>query len=120
VSASTLVTLTHEMHVMHEQLCDGVGIPPATVNRKIFVMGLLGLDERERVLGVAHLMSRVKQVVTQSDSVKGFDAAVWTAAWLSQPAPALGGACPGGLMATAELRTLVNSLTHQMQSGAYA
>jgi putative toxin-antitoxin system antitoxin component (TIGR02293 family) len=120
VPASVLVTLADDMHVTREQLFEWAGIPRATANRKIRVAGLLSQDEGERVLGLARLIGQVEQIVSESGDAKGFDAAVWTATWLSQPAPALGGARPGSFMDTADGRSLVSALIARMQSGAYA
>jgi putative toxin-antitoxin system antitoxin component (TIGR02293 family) len=120
VPASVLVTLADDMQVTREQLYEWAGIPRATANRKIRLAGLLSQDESERALGLARLIGQVEQIVAESGTATGFDAAQWTASWLAQPAPALGGVCPGGFMDTADGRALVSALIAQMQSGAYA
>lgn len=119
VPASALVSLADDMHVTREQIFEWAGIPRATANRKIRLAGLLSQDESERVLGLARLIGQVEQIVTESGETKGFDAAAWTATWLSQPAAALAGAAPGGFLDTADGRALVSTLVGQMQSGAY-
>jgi len=120
VPATVLSTLAGDMQVTREQLYVWAGIPRATANRKIRLSATLSQDESERVLGIARLIGQVEQVVAESGAPKGFDAATWTAAWLAQPAAALGGTSPGEFMDTADGRALVSGLISQMQSGAYA
>lgn len=97
-----------------------IGVARATVDRKVRQQKRLSPEETERVLGVATLVGQVERMVQESGTPDGFDAAVWTAAWLDRPHPALGGARPATLMDTAEGRTLVSRVIAQMQSGAYA
>jgi putative toxin-antitoxin system antitoxin component (TIGR02293 family) len=120
VPAQVLSTMAQGMHVTRDQLFQWAGIPRATANRKLRQSSLLSQDESERVLGIARLIGLVEQVVAESGSPDTFDAAVWTAAWLSNPLPALGGKKPGDFMDTADGRDLVAGLILQMQSGAYA
>ena len=80
----------------------------------------MSADEGERALGLARLIGQVTHVVQESGNPEGFDAATWTADWLEQPNPALGGKAPGQYMDTADGRELVSSLIARMQSGAYA
>ena len=120
VPAQVLATLADSMQVTRDQVFAWAGIPRATANRKLRASTLLSLDESERVLGIARLVGLVEQVVAESGTPEGFDAATWTAGWLSQPVAALGGKSPGAFMDTADGRDLVASLIAQMQSGAYA
>lgn len=62
----------------------------------------------------------MQKIVAESGTPDGFDAARWTADWLEEPNPALGGRPPGEFMDTADGRALVSGLVAQMQSGAYA
>ena len=120
VPATVLSILADDMHITRDQLYLWAGIPRATANRKIRLSAALSQDESERVLGVARLIGQVEQIVTESGTPEGFDPATWTAAWLAQPAAALGGKSPGEFMDTADGRALVSGLISQMQSGAYA
>lgn len=118
--AAVLSTLADDMQVTRDQLYAWVGIPRATATRKLRLQGTLNQDESERVLGLARLIGHVQQIVAESGDDPAFDAGPWTAAWLSQPVPALGGRCPGEFVDTADGRELIAGLLARMQSGAYA
>ncbi len=120
VPATVLTTLADDMKVTREQVYVWAGIPRATANRKIRQSATLSQDESERALSIARLIGQVEQIVAESGTPEGFDPATWTAAWLAQPAAALGGTSPGEFMDTADGRALVSGLISQMQSGAYA
>ena len=120
VPATVLTTLADDMQITREQVYVWAGIPRATANRKIRQSATLSQDESERALAIARLIGQVEQIVAESGTPEGFNPATWTAAWLAQPAPALGGTSPGEFMDTADGRALVSGLISQMQSGAYA
>ncbi|MEO8250054.1 MAG: antitoxin Xre/MbcA/ParS toxin-binding domain-containing protein [Burkholderiales bacterium] len=90
------------------------------LNRKIKEGDVLSQDESERALGVARLIGQVQKIVSESGNLERFDAAGWTAQWLEEINPALGGKAPGEFLDTADERELVSRLIAQMQSGAYA
>jgi uncharacterized protein (DUF2384 family) len=69
---------------------------------------------------VSALVALVQRVVVESGDPAGFDAAAWTARWLSRPVPALGGRCPMDYLDTQEGRALLETLIMRMQSGAYS
>jgi len=118
--ARLLTTLADDMHVTRERLYGWLGLPRATANRKVKVDDVLSQDESERALGIARLVGQVEKIVSESGDPEGFDAARWTASWLDQPNPALGGRSPGEFLDTADGRALVSGLVAQIQSGAYA
>ena len=120
VPSEALGLLAADMGITKEKLYATLGVPRATMERKVRQRRRLNQDEGERVVGVARLVGQVEQMVRESGVLEGFDAARWVAAWLERPVPALGGARPGDLMDTAEGREIVSSLVAQMQSGAYA
>jgi putative toxin-antitoxin system antitoxin component (TIGR02293 family) len=120
VPSEALGLLAADMGITKEQLYATLGVPRATMERKVRQRRRLNQDESERVVGVARLVGQVEQMVRESGDLEGFDAPRWVAAWLGRPVPALGGARPGDLMDTAEGREIVSSLVAQMQSGAYA
>jgi putative toxin-antitoxin system antitoxin component (TIGR02293 family) len=97
-----------------------LGIPISTLNRKAKVAQMLSTDEGERVLGLAKLVGQVQAMVEESGDPEGFDARAWTAYWLNEPLPALGGARPLDLMDTMEGQGLVSDTLARVQSGAYA
>jgi len=92
----------------------------STLNRKTKLREALTQDESERVLGLAKLIGQVQSMVDESGDPEGFDARAWTARWLSEPLPALGGARPLDLMDTMEGQGLVAETLARIQSGAYA
>lgn len=118
--AQLLVVVAREMAISREKLYSTIGVARATVDRKVRDQKRLNLDESERTLGIMDLVGQVDQIVRESGSLEGFDAARWVAAWLDRPHAALGGARPGTLMDTAEGRSIVSDLVARMQSGAYA
>jgi putative toxin-antitoxin system antitoxin component (TIGR02293 family) len=120
VPPEALGLLAADMGITREQLYATLGVPRATMERKMREHRLLNQDESERVVGIARLVGQVEHMVRESGDPEGFNASRWVAAWLERPLPALGGARPGGLMDTAEGRDIVSSLVGQMQSGAYA
>lgn len=119
VPPEALGLLAVDMGITREQLYATLGVPRATMERKVRQRRPLNQDEGERVVGVARLIGQVEHMVRTSGDPKGFDAPRWVAAWLDRPLPALGGTRPGTLMDTAEGREIVSSLVAQMQSGAY-
>ncbi len=120
VPPETLGILATDMGIPKEQLYATLGVPRATMERKLRERRPLNQDEGERVVGIARLVGQVDHMVRTSGDPKGFDAPRWVAAWLNRPLPALGGARPAALMDTAEGREIVSGLVAQMQSGAYA
>lgn len=118
--AQMLTTLASDMQLPRERLFAWLGIARATANRKIKAGARLSQDESERTLGLARLIGHVEHIVAESGEPAGFDAALWTAQWLAEPNPALGGTPPGEFLDTADGRALVAGLVAQMQSGAYA
>ena len=62
----------------------------------------------------------MQRIVEESGDPCGFDAQSWTAKWLQDSVPALGGACPASYMGTLEGRMLIKSLLMQEQGGAYS
>lgn len=120
VPAQMLPFVAEEMAITRDRLYRTIGVPRATMDRKIRARQRLNPDESERLLGVARLVGQAEQMVRESGEPEGFDAARWVADWLETPLGALGGSPPAALMDTAEGRRLVSDLLAQMQSGAYA
>ncbi len=120
IPSAVLVVMASDMQVPREKLLFWSRISRATATRKLQAGAALSADEGERALGLARLIGQVTHVVQESGNPEGFDAATWTADWLEQPNPALGGKAPGQYMDTADGRELVSSLIARMQSGAYA
>jgi putative toxin-antitoxin system antitoxin component (TIGR02293 family) len=100
-------------------LLKSLRLSPATLSRKIKEDANLSSEDSERVIGMARLIGQVQAMAAES-GVADFDAARWTASWLLEPVPALGGARPVDFMDTMEGQGIVSRLLSQMQSGAYA
>jgi putative toxin-antitoxin system antitoxin component (TIGR02293 family) len=120
VSAAEAKEILSDLAIPSGRIADILGIPVSTLNRKSKVAQKLSTDEGERVLGLAKLVGQVQAMVEDSGDPKGFDARVWTAHWLNEPLPALGGARPVDLMDTMEGQGLVSDTLARIQSGAYA
>ncbi len=120
VPAAVLPFAANEMGITRDRLYRTMGVPRATMDRKIRARQRLSSDESERLLGIAGLVGQVDEMVRESGDTAGFDAARWLAEWLEMPVAALGGERPAALMDTAEGRRLVSDLLAQMRSGAYA
>ncbi|MES2937307.1 MAG: antitoxin Xre-like helix-turn-helix domain-containing protein [Pseudomonadota bacterium] len=112
--------ISKEMEITKERFVHIVGLPRATVTRKIAKKANLSADESERLVGLAKLIGQVQASIEESGAPEGFKPAKWFGEWISQPLPALGGRRPEELLDTADGRELVSKLLAQMQSGAYA
>jgi len=77
-------------------------------------------DELHRERAIDRLASRVQTIVEESGNPEGFDAARWTAAFVSRPMRALGGKTPSDFMGTEEGQKVIENLLLRMQSGAYS
>jgi len=77
-------------------------------------------EETDRERAIGRLVQRVQTIVEESGNPVGFDAAKWTAAFLSRPMPALGGKAPNEFLGTQEGQALIENLILRMQTGAYS
>lgn len=118
--AELVTVIAEEMAITKDWLYRTIGVPRATLDRKVRARQRLNPDESERLLGIARLVGQAEQIVRESGDDRDFDAARWVAEWLESPHPALGGERPAALMDTSEGRRIVSDLLAQMQSGAYA
>lgn len=120
ISADGLIDLATSMHTTKDQLFRQLGLPRATVDRKVRNKQNLSQEQTERVVGLMKLVGQVKTMVEQSGEPEGFDAALWVGQWLEQPNSALKGIAPAELMDTVEGQKVVANLLSMMQSAAYA
>src|SRR5262249_51454851 len=90
-------------------------LPVSTFNRKIKNQDVLAPEASERVVGLARLVGQVQAMVEESGEPDGFDAKAWTARWLGEPLPALGGLAPGALLDTMEGQALVSQALARIQ-----
>jgi putative toxin-antitoxin system antitoxin component (TIGR02293 family) len=107
------------MRMSKDKFYSTVGLPRATVDRKVRANKRLNLDESERVVGIARLVGQAQSLVQDSGGPADFDGARWLAEWSSGRCRARREA-PGEFMDTSEGRALVSDLLAQQQSGASA
>lgn len=120
VPAEVIDDLGTAMHVSRVQLLDWMGLPEATIKRRLRDVQPLSRPEGEQALAMTRLIRQVQRMVDESGDNTNFDAALWLAQWLAEPNPALGGVPPGQYMDTAEGFVLISDTLARMQSGAYA
>ena len=112
--------ISREMDISKERFVRIVGLPRATVTRKIASKTDLSADESERLVGLAKLIGQVESMVKESGAPAGFKPAKWFGEWIALPVPALGGRKPEEFLDTSDGREAIGKLLAQMQSGAYA
>lgn len=120
VPSQFLAVLAEDMDVPQNTLYGWAGIAPATAKRKLGARKPLSPGEGERAVGIAQLLGQVQALVQASGNQGAFDARKWTARWLGQPNPALGGQTPGRYMNTAEGRAIVSDLIALGAGGGFA
>lgn len=69
---------------------------------------------------MARLIGEVAAMFDEAEIFCACDPARWTARWLSDPMPALGGRRPGEFMSTLQGQTGVADLLAMARSGAFA
>lgn len=119
VPANRVGVLSSAMNMPKEALMESLGLPRATINRKVQRDQTLSPQESERVMGMQALIGQVEDMI-DAESHPEFDAAKWLATWLAAPLPALGGATPASFMDTVEGQKYIGNLLEMAQSGAYA
>lgn len=119
VPAGALNDLAGAMGVTRNHLYQTMGVPRATMERKLRNKARLSSDESERLIGIARVIGQVEQIVQESGDPEGFDAAKWVADWLERPVPALGRRRPSSFMGSADGRELIYGLVDAFQSGVY-
>jgi putative toxin-antitoxin system antitoxin component (TIGR02293 family) len=120
VPAEMAVTVAKAMGVSKDSLYQTLGLPRATIDRKLRDGKVLSRDESSRVLGIARLVGQAQAIIDESGEPSGFNAAEWVGQWLARPVGALGGRTPGELMDTAEGQAIVSNLLDRAVSGAYS
>jgi putative toxin-antitoxin system antitoxin component (TIGR02293 family) len=120
VPAEMAVQVARQMGISKERLFATLGLPRATVDRKVRERKTLSPDESSRVLGVTRLVGQVQAMVDESGDPSNFNAAEWVAQWLEAPLQALGGRRPAELMDTAEGQAIVANVIERIRSGAYS
>ena len=120
VPAALCERLAGALGLSRERLYAILGLPRATIDRKLRESRKLNQDESERVLGLTRLVAEIERIVAESGEPEGFDAGHWLGTWLETKNAALGGRTPGSLLDAADGRDIVATLIARMQSGAYS
>lgn len=113
--------LSKRMGLPAQRMFDIVGVPKATVERKVAEGGLLSGSGGRAALGIAKLLGIASEIVQDSTApeAQGFDTAKWLGQWLETPQPALGGRKPAELVETPTGLEVVTRLLGAIRSGAY-
>lgn len=119
IPSGALSDLAGAMGVTRNHLYQTLGVPRATMERKLRNKARLSQDESERLIGIARVIGQVELIVQESGDPEGFDAAKWVADWMERPVPALGGRRPSTFMGSADGRELIYGLVDAFQSGVY-
>lgn len=120
IPAQTPGDIATRMGLTKERMYTLLGLPRATVERKVRERKTLSPEEGLRVLGIGRLVGQAEKMVRESGNAQDFDAGKWIASWIERPIPALGGRRPAELMDTAEGQAIVANLLSRAQSGAYS
>lgn len=103
------------------RVCENLGVPKATLERRVAegvrVTGAAG----QAALGTATLLAKARAIVDNSTALAAndFDSARWFGRWIELAQPALGGRKPAELIAVPTGRKVVSGLLGAMESGAY-
>jgi putative toxin-antitoxin system antitoxin component (TIGR02293 family) len=113
--------LSKRMGLPAQRMFDIVGVPKATLERKVAEGGLLSGSGGRAALGIAKLLGMASEIVQDSTApeAQGFDTAKWLGKWLETPQPALGGRKPAELVETPTGLEVVTRLLAAIRSGAY-
>ena len=118
-----LVTeLAKSLGLRRRTLLAFLGIPRASLNRRVHACLLLPVEESQRLLGIESLVRQIQTMVEESghDESAGFDAARWLGYWIRQPMPALGGRLPASYLHTLDGHWLVRKILAMIAGGSYA
>ena len=119
IRASDVLGISSGMLLGKYRVLHILGLPRATIDRKIRNDEMLSPEQTERVIGLERLIGQVAVMIAESGDPAGFDASQWVGEWLERPLPALGDARPAEFMDTMEGQKLISKLLAQSQSGAY-
>lgn len=121
VPATFFKELSKTMEIPAGRIFHIVGLPKATVSRKVSSGGVIAGSGGQAAIGMAKLIAKAQEIAANSTEkdAAGFDAAKWLGKWIERPQPALGGRPPADLLDTPTGLEIVTKLLGAMESGAY-
>lgn len=121
VSSEFLKALSRKLDVPQMRVFEMVGVPKATIAKKIASKEVVSGNRGQAAIGVAKLLAKAQEIVrnSTSDEAQGFDSAKWLGKWLDIPQAALGGRKPAELLDTPTGIAMVLKLLGAIESGAY-
>jgi putative toxin-antitoxin system antitoxin component (TIGR02293 family) len=113
--------LSKRMEIPANRMFSILGVPKATVEKKVAAGELLSGSGGRAALGMAKLLGIAHGIVESSTvpEARGFDFAKWLGQWLEKAQPALGGRKPAELIDTPTGVEVVAKLLGAIESGAY-
>lgn len=113
--------LAKRMEIPAVRIFDMLGLPKATVEKKVTAGELVSGSGGQAALGMARLIGIAQDIVANSTApqAQGFDAPQWLGRWLERSQPSLGGRRPAELIDTPTGVEVVARLLGAIESGAY-
>lgn len=113
--------LSKAMDIPAIRMFDILGVPKATVEKKVAAGEVIKGAGGHAALGLVRLLGIAKSIVLNSTApeAKNFDSAKWLGRWIERPQPALGGRTPADLIDTPTGVEVVARLLGAIESGAY-
>ena len=113
--------LSKAMDIPAIRMFDILGVPKATVEKKVAAGEVIKGAGGHAALGLVRLLGIAKSIVLNSTApeAKNFDSAKWLGRWIERPQPALGGRTPADLIDTPTGVEVVARLLGSIESGAY-
>ncbi len=121
VSGDFLKALSRKLDVPAVRVFEMVGVPKATIAKKVSSQEVVSGSRGQAAIGVAKLLAKAQEIVRNSTAqeAQGFDSAKWLGRWLDIPQAALGGRKPAELLDTPTGIEMVLRLLGAIESGAY-
>ena len=121
VGARLIKDIAVEMNLPASRLFTIIGVPKATVEKKVADNQIIAGAGGQAVLGLIRLIGMAQRIVDNSTSptAKGFNAAKWLGQWIERPQQALAGKRPAELLDTPTGFDIVARVLGAIESGAY-
>jgi putative toxin-antitoxin system antitoxin component (TIGR02293 family) len=119
--AVVVAGLAEAMAVPRVRMFKMMGLPRATMEKKISDNELLTGVANRRALNLLRLLAHARDIASDSTAVPAapFDVPRWLGRWIETPQPALGGQKPADLLDTEVGASMVDRALGAIRSGAY-